>query len=81
MSKLFFLFNLCVLFAGCNTSDKPEENNPEPVNTLPAPQPITFTIDGIYPHDTTAFTQGLQFYNGKLYEGTGQYEESSLYKR
>jgi glutaminyl-peptide cyclotransferase len=31
-----------------------------------------------YPHDTGAYTQGLQFYKGKLYEGTGDYENSSI---
>ncbi len=25
-----------------------------------------------YPHDSNAFTQGLAFVDGKLYEGTGQ---------
>ena len=28
-------------------------------------------ILGEYPHNPTSFTQGLAFYNGKLYEGTG----------
>lgn len=31
-----------------------------------------------YPHDRNAFTQGLQFENGILYEGTGKYGESSI---
>lgn len=31
-----------------------------------------------YPHDTGAYTQGLEWYNGKLYESTGDYEKSSL---
>jgi len=31
-----------------------------------------------YPHDPAAFTQGLFFLNGLLYEGTGLYGESSL---
>jgi glutamine cyclotransferase len=31
-----------------------------------------------YPHDTNAFTQGLIFRNGVLYESTGQYGRSSL---
>jgi len=31
-----------------------------------------------YPHDTGAYTQGLFFHNGKLYESTGQYGESSF---
>jgi glutamine cyclotransferase len=31
-----------------------------------------------YPHDPAAFTQGLAFVDGRLYEGTGGYGESSL---
>lgn len=31
-----------------------------------------------FPHDTTAFTQGLLIEQGKLYESTGQYGASSL---
>ena len=33
-----------------------------------------------YPHDPSAFTQGLIFYNGYLYESTGLYGKSSLRK-
>jgi glutamine cyclotransferase len=32
------------------------------------------------PHDTKAFTQGLAFFNGDLYESTGQYGSSSFRK-
>lgn len=45
---------------------------------IPAPQPITFTIDNVYPHDKNAFTQGLVFHDGQLYEGTGNPEQSTL---
>lgn len=31
-----------------------------------------------YPHDSTAFTQGLVWRGGRLYESTGRYGESSL---
>jgi glutaminyl-peptide cyclotransferase len=31
-----------------------------------------------YPHDTTAFTQGLVVHKGRMYESTGQYGKSSL---
>jgi glutamine cyclotransferase len=31
-----------------------------------------------YPHDSAAFTQGLVYYEGGLYEGTGGYGHSSL---
>ena len=33
-----------------------------------------------YPHDTSSFTQGLFFHNGELYESTGRYAESKIYK-
>jgi glutaminyl-peptide cyclotransferase len=71
-----------VLIISCNnsTSDQPADQtvtNPAPVG-IPAPKDITINIIGIYPHDTSAFTEGLQLYNGKLYEGTGDYEASAL---
>ncbi len=31
-----------------------------------------------FPHDPTAYTQGLLWWDGKLYESTGQYGESTL---
>jgi glutamine cyclotransferase len=49
----------------------------------PASQPITiytYEIVNTYPHDRNAFTQGLAFDNGFLYEGTGQHGNSSLRK-
>ena len=79
MSKRIFTIVLITVFSACNTGDKPADDNPiNKVNNLPAPLPITFSIDTVLPHDPAAFTQGLQFYNGKLYEGTGQFEESTL---
>ena len=38
----------------------------------------TYSIVNVYPHDADAFTQGLVFENGFLYEGTGLYGQSSL---
>lgn len=42
--------------------------------------PATYTYEVInsYPHATDAYTQGLEFYKGELYESTGQYGSSSL---
>jgi len=36
------------------------------------------SVIATYPHDASAFTQGLLFHNGKLYESTGRYEHSTL---
>ncbi len=38
----------------------------------------TYKIVNTYPHDRAAFTQGLIFVDGVLYEGTGLYGQSSL---
>jgi glutaminyl-peptide cyclotransferase len=41
---------------------------------------FTYHIVNIYPHDRTAFTQGLQYVDGVLYEGTGLEGQSTIRK-
>jgi glutamine cyclotransferase len=43
-------------------------------------QAYGYEIKNIYPHDRAAFTQGLIFKDGVLWESTGQYGSSSLRK-
>jgi glutamine cyclotransferase len=49
-----------------------------------APAPVvpteTYEVVNSWPHDPQAFTQGLEYQDGALYESTGQYGESSLRK-
>ena len=53
-----------------------------PAGTAPAataqvqPKEYTYRIAATYPHATTAYTQGLYYDGGLLWEGTGQYGES-----
>ena len=42
------------------------------------PKQFTYSIVQEFPHDPKAFTQGLAWDNGKVYEGTGLYGQSSL---
>jgi glutamine cyclotransferase len=44
------------------------------------PPEYTFKVINAFPHDTAAFTQGLFYHNGFLYEGTGLNGRSSLRK-
>jgi len=44
------------------------------------PSKIPHKITKVYPHPPGSFTQGLAFEDGFLYEGTGQYGQSSLRK-
>lgn len=45
-----------------------------------SPEIYTYKIINTYPHDISAYTQGLEFFNDTLYESTGQYGTSSLRK-
>lgn len=45
-----------------------------------APTNYTYEVVAVFPHDPNAFTQGLLFDQGILYEGTGLYGESTLRK-
>ena len=38
----------------------------------------TYDVVNVYPHDPTAFTEGLQYYKGDLYESTGLEGQSSM---
>lgn len=49
-----------------------EESLDPPVSTL------AYELVAVYPHDPSAFTQGLVYGNGVLYEGTGLRGKSSL---
>ena len=44
------------------------------------PKVFTYKVLNEYPHDIDAYTQGLEFREGVLYEGTGSYGKSSLRK-
>jgi glutaminyl-peptide cyclotransferase len=50
-----------------------------PPQSKPVPE-YSFKVVNIFPHDPAAFTQGLVYHNGFLYEGTGLNGRSSLRK-
>jgi glutamine cyclotransferase len=50
---------------------------PQPSRDLPV---FGYRVQHVYPHDPGAFTQGLQYVDGVLYEGTGRNGRSSIRK-
>lgn len=44
------------------------------------PKTLKYTIINTFPHDTTSFTEGLEFYRDTLFEGTGYRGKSNLLK-
>ncbi len=72
------VFLILLISCGSNSSTPDVDNSLPVAQSVAAPQPITFTIDSVFPHDTHAFTQGLEYYKGNLYEGTGEPNQSTL---
>src|SRR6266446_154258 len=65
MMRLFVIFIAALMLAG------------QPPERLPV---STYRVVRTYPHDSKAFTQGLQYVDGFLYEGTGLKGNSSIRK-
>jgi len=80
LTLLFFTFLFALGCWGCSNSPGTNVNaaKASPAkSTLPV---YGYEIVKSYPHDSEAFTQGLIFHNGFLYESTGEYGKSSLRK-
>lgn len=50
------------------------------IGSVVIPAPIRYEIVNQFPHDPTAFTEGLEYEQGVLYESTGQYGYSDIRK-
>lgn len=77
--KLFYsvlVVGLVFLFTSCGSSDQPSGDD-TPTPQTPA---ISFTVVGSVAHDTSYFTEGLEFYKGALLESTGLENQSRLLK-
>lgn len=71
---IFILFLLTACQSASNTTDS--SNN----NAIAATAVKQYEIIKIYPHDTSSYTQGLEWINNELVEGTGNYGKSILHK-
>ncbi len=76
--SLFCLFTLACS-GSANSSGTNNAHNAAPTKAGPVPV-YGYEIVNSYPHDPQAFTQGLIFHNGFLYESTGQEGQSQIRK-
>ena len=84
--RFYLLLSFAVLAVGCGGT--PNSNGPHSAvngnitnaSKAKAVSVSTYDIVKTYPHDPKAFTQGLVFRDGFLYESTGQEGESTLRK-
>lgn len=69
------------LVAACNNQPAtPASADTTPAVAEPDIKVIPFDVVHEYPHDPMAFTEGLEYHDGILYEGTGEYGESDVRK-
>jgi len=55
-----------------------ESGAPAAAQSAPVLRSLAVNVHRTLPHDTSAYTQGLLWWDGKLYESTGQYGTSDL---
>jgi glutamine cyclotransferase len=86
MAKMIIIISLALtiscaeqknLNSQIKSADKSETKSDLVANPI---NELSYTILRELPHDTEAFTQGLYYLKGFLYESTGQYRKSSLRK-
>ena len=80
----FIALLLAAAVSSCGSSGrkKPAASPATVQRAAQAPKPKSYKAEIIreFPHDVTAYTQGLFFHGGTLYESTGLHGESSLKK-
>ena len=79
MRRILALFSAVFLFACGNNDSNTDTTTPD--NSQPdqaQPAVIGYQLLKTYPHDSTAYTEGLQYVNGKLLESTGEYGQSDI---
>lgn len=77
--KKAFLLPLLACFFACNNDNSGGDGN-STISNPDGPKQMSYSIINTYPHDTSSYTQGLLFYKGELYEGTGLEGKSKLMK-
>ncbi|MBS1601605.1 MAG: glutaminyl-peptide cyclotransferase, partial [Bacteroidetes bacterium] len=72
MNRVTAFFALLCLLSACNDTDRQDNNAAAPTKTPDnTPPTINYTVIKALPHDTSAYTEGLLFHDGLLYEATG----------
>ena len=77
--KIGIIFFMLTFSISCNNEvDDKSANDSPSASEIKEPSSLIFTVLNSMPHDTAAFTQGLEIYNGKFIESTGLNKQSSL---
>lgn len=78
---LLIIFPLSIISCKNNDTNGNATDDTTQIQKPAPPAILSYSIiSPSFPHDTSSFTQGLTFYKGELYEGTGNYGKSKLMK-
>ncbi len=60
-----------IVIYGCNGSDSGDNGTTDNLDIIPPAITLSYQVVNQFKHDTSAFTEGFSFHDGKLYESTG----------
>lgn len=81
LSMTILLVLMIIVFQSCGVeNENGSESSNEQSYTIPPAVNLSYNLVQSYPHDTAAFTQGLEIYKGNFIESTGLIGRSSLRK-
>ena len=74
MKRFFMVLALAAAVVACGS--KPQKSATEP--QVVQPVEYGYVVKNVYPHSPKSYTQGLQFVDGIMWEGTGEYGRSEI---
>ena len=74
MKRFFMTLVATAAVVACGSQAKKSVSLPQVVQ----PVEYSYKVKNIYPHSTNSYTQGLQYVDGVMWEGTGEYGHSEI---
>jgi len=78
LSMNILLMGLLFIIVSCNNSATSNTDAKADPNAIQPPVALNFDIVKTHPHDTTSYTEGLEWDGNHLIESTGNYKQSRL---
>ena len=74
MKRFFMTLVATAVVVACGSKPQKSAAVPQVVQ----PVEYSYVVKNVYPHSTKSYTQGLQFVDGIMWEGTGEYGRSEI---
>ena len=78
MKKLLIALIIAASIVACGSQQNQKRNSLQ--RQVVEPTQYGYVVKKVYPHSTSSYTQGLQYVDGVLWEGTGEWGKSVLQK-